>query len=714
MTSFLRLAHRTPALRASCATPVAGARRAPALSIAMIAIATCSMVASGCGGPPPLMIDGGQDATIDGGPIGPPDGSRPCTTDTDCDDRTVCTTDICDPVGYCRFQPDNAVCADENFCNGVELCVSGEGCVPGARLTCNDDDVCTLDRCNEATKTCGHAPRDLDEDGDADFFCEGGTDCDDNDPTRSASVPEICDDFVDNDCDDRVDESTCGRPPNDTCDDPLDISAGGVFIVDTDGASPDETLGCVGSTFQDIVLTFTLDAPRDVRIEAEGDFFTTGLALRTTCDDRATEIECRTGFPGTIRRRALAAGTYSVIVMGYGAGEIAVTAEFIEPTPAPTNESCTAPIDISAGGTFLGSMLDAVDDLSITCGVSGSPDLVYRFTTTEAHDIEISASALTGESMSWQVRPDCDSTSGAVRCASGTLATGLLHEVPAGTYFLVIEGPAYAEADFQLDIEFLPPTPAIPGDRCTSAIPLTLGTPTAGSLSDLEDDIETTCGFHYRDAVYSFRLAARRDVTVEVDGGTTFMNASVRPTCTDGDTQLRCASGVPIRMRLRNLAAGDYFVVAEASRSTSFEITVTDSAPTVPVAVTGNDTCATAHVVPATGGVFTGSTVGLADDLRTATCGGMAQANDAVFRLDLATSQHVVASTDGSGFDTVLHMHTTSCRSGLETTCDDDSGEGSTSLIDRTLEAGTYFFVVDGWGMGSGGEYVFEVLVTDS
>ncbi|MDQ3031618.1 MAG: MopE-related protein [Myxococcota bacterium] len=666
---------------------------------------------------PPADGDAGLDvdaAPIDGGVRR--DSGRPCTTDGECDDGIDCTRDVCDPLGFCRNAPETAVCDDMVFCNGVEQCDTTRGCIPGPRQTCNDDQVCTIDRCNEETKTCDHSVRDLDEDGDADFFCEGGSDCDDRDPLRSSTVPEICDDTIDNDCDDLVDEATCGRPPYDTCDNPLDVSAGGVFIVNTSGATPDYTLGCAASMRQDLVLTFTIadvDAPRDVRIEAEGDFFSTAVALRTTCTDRATELDCSTGFPGTIRRRGLGAGTYFVVLHGYGAGEIAVTVELSEPTPPPTNETCATPIDVSAGGTFMGTMLDVDDDLTTGCGFSGSPDLVYAFTTTAERDVRISATATTGESVAWEVRPTCESAAGAVRCAYGGPASGRIHQLPAGTYYLVLEGPSHTEVDFTLSVEFLDPTPPLAGDQCSNAIPLTLGTPTTGSLTDMEDDLDTSCGFRYRDVVYSFTLPVRRDVSIDIAAGTTFMNASVRTACAEGSSQLRCSSGGPLRMRLRDLAAGTYYVVVEALRAATFTIGVTDTAPTTAVAVTGNDTCATAHVVPATGGLFTGTTVALADDVRTASCGGMAQSPDAVFQLVLTSRQRVIASTDGSTFDTVLHVHNGMCRTGAETACDDDGGEGSTSLLDRTLDAGTYYYVVDGWGMVSSGSYVFEVLVSD-
>ncbi len=665
--------------------------------------------------------DGGEmdAATPDGGI---PDGARLCETDEECDDGVFCTRNICDPVGYCRNPVDPAVCDDGVFCNGVEQCDPIRGCVPGPPETCNDSDVCTIDSCDEEGKTCRQAPRDFDGDGEVDWHCEDGsgeegTDCDDRDPTRGSTLAEICMDGIDNDCDGDVDEDTaedpCGRPAHDACDDPLDVSAGGSFLVSNVGARADYSLTCGGSGRRDVVLELTLAEPKDVSIEADGEGVT-AVALRTTCDDRTAEIDCSDGFPGRVRTRSLDAGTYFVIVTDSGVGEIVVDVDIADATDPPTNESCADPIDVSAGGSFTGSTVDVNDDVSTACGFGAAPDLVYSFTTTEAKDVRIGLSSPTGDTMSFAVRSACADAGTTLRCVRGNPAGTILHELPAGTYYVIAEGPSYREVDFRMDVDFFDPTPSPPGDSCASAIALELDTPTLGTLSDKQDDHDVSCGFFYQDAVYSFTLTERRDVTVLVDGGGTYMYASLRTDCDDGATQLRCTSGNPSRSRLRDLAAGTYYVLVESYRGTGFTVTVETSAPTTAVDVSGNETCATAHVVPATGGLFRGDTTAMLGDYTTSLCGGSAGSNDAVFQLDLTESKHVVASTDGSSFDTVLHAHESACASGAERYCDDDGADGSrTSLIDRTLTPGTWYFVVDGWGSSSAGAYFFEVTVTD-
>ncbi len=116
-------------------------------------------------------------------------------------------------------------------------------------------------------------------------------------------------------------------------------------------------------------------------------------------------------------------------------------------------------------------------------------------------------------------------------------------------------------------------------------------------------------------------------------------------------------------------------------------------------------------MIPPAGGVFTGSTTALLPDYATRTCGSMAGAPDAAFVLNLAERRRVRANTSGSSFDTVLHLHTGSCASGGEVACDDDGGDGSTSYLERVLDPGTHFLIVDGFGSTAAGDYVLEVEV---
>lgn len=681
--------------------------------------AALALFAFGCDDPPPPGRDSGMPDTGPGEQDAGPgvDAGPACLRDEDCDDGVACTADRCQG-GTCVNAIIPNACDDGLFCNGVERCdPAAGGCVPAlTRQTCNDDDVCTIDRCDEETDRCLHLPRDLDEDGDPDWFCPGGGDCDDTNPDLSSLVAEVCDDGIDNDCDGIPDEAMCGRPRYDVCEDALDVSAGGFFEISTVGRTHDYPTTCFLGSPRDVVLTFTLSEPRSVTIEAESDVSSVGLSLRSTCADMASEIACRSGFVASLRRRRLETGTYYLVVSGNGATPIGLDVRFDEPLGPAANDTCDGALDVGSGGMLGGSFVETRDDLTTSCGFAGQPDLVYVLNTSEEHNVRVTARAGT-ERLTWALRTSCSDASTDLRCIQAGPADGTVYQVPAGTYYLVVEGPSTREVDFDLNVELLPPSPPPAGDLCSDPIELTPGTYHIGSFLDFQDDVDISCGFRYREAVHSFTIDEASDVTILLEG-TASTSMSLRTACEDGASQLICAVGNPSRARLRGLAAGTYYVIAESPSGGSYRVRVeTSTPPTLPVAVSGNEDCSTAHVIPETGGVFTGDTTAMAGDYTTsplADCGLGAASPDAVFRLDLSARKRVIATTDGSAFDTVLYVHRDACTSGAELFCnDDDPAGGITSMIDRVFEAGTYFFVVDGWGMVSGGAYVLDVVVAD-
>src|SRR5262249_48099106 len=143
------------------------------------------------------------------------------------------------------------------------------GCRAGEPLACDDMTPCTIDACDEASHTCKHEPRDVDQDGDPDLHCGGG-DCNDDDPTVSSKQPEICGNKKDDNCDGAIDDAGCTTPAHDTCLDPLEIKVSGSYAMDTTAATFNYPSSCSlpnQASLQDVVAAVLLDPGPLVDIE---------------------------------------------------------------------------------------------------------------------------------------------------------------------------------------------------------------------------------------------------------------------------------------------------------------------------------------------------------------------------------------------------------------------------------------------------------------
>jgi hypothetical protein len=168
--------------------------------------------------------------------------------------------------------------------------------------------------------------------------------------------------------------------------------------------------------------------------------------------------------------------------------------------------------------------------------------------------------------------------------------------------------------------------------------------------------------------------------------------------------------------RIRNLTPGEYYLIVESPDSADFALTTETLPLTVPVAVSGNGLCATAFEIPPAGGLFSGDTLEALNDYE-ATCGAGAQSSDVAYRLELPTRSRVMASLD-AGFDTVLYRFEdvgdgqASCSSRIESACNDDGGGNTNSRLEETLDAGVYYYIVDGFSTNNRGAYTLEVEIT--
>ena len=75
----------------------------------------------------------------------------------DCDDKNVCTDDMCDiKDGKCKTLNNTRPCTDDNACTISDTCKDA-ACMPGAATSCDDNNACTDDSCDTKTGKCASA-----------------------------------------------------------------------------------------------------------------------------------------------------------------------------------------------------------------------------------------------------------------------------------------------------------------------------------------------------------------------------------------------------------------------------------------------------------------------------------------------------------------------------------------------------------------------------
>ncbi len=135
-----------------------------------------------------------------------------------CIDHIMCTIDQCvepeegETIGECYWLPSNELCSDGVFCNGIEICDIGYGCIDGAD-PCMDAFECTTITCDEEPRHCDVVLDDaMCHDGDVCTIdrCVKEEGCVYTDNVEGPAGSPSCSDGIDNDCDEFTDDDDPG------------------------------------------------------------------------------------------------------------------------------------------------------------------------------------------------------------------------------------------------------------------------------------------------------------------------------------------------------------------------------------------------------------------------------------------------------------------------------------------------------------------------
>ncbi|MDF3067681.1 MAG: uncharacterized protein K0R38_3282 [Polyangiaceae bacterium] len=451
---------------------------------------------------------------VDGGDELDPTLGGPCEDDGQCDDDVDCTEDRCDSeLGRCRFAPNDARCDDPIYCDGVERCDPRAGCVEGEVVACSDNSTCTIDTCDEATKSCRHDPRDADGDGDPVRNC-GGRDCDDDDPLVGSGSTEVCGNRSDDDCDGSVDELDCSSPAHDRCDDALQVTEPGTYALDLTAARLDFPSECAPdkTSYRDVVLEVTLPegGPYDLDVTAKADIGRLVLGVASECG--AAVSSCTRSYARSGRDVS---------------AQVACTRDSKQDDMACGRNEAYSCDDLEAGAA-----------------------LVTAFDGTCSQSLDVK-----GAVFGFCCPPP-----------EASVSRVILRGVEAGRYPLYLAGDV--EGSAQVRVDFRPAEPQS-GELCEDAVSLVAnGDPVLLRLPGYATDEDTECSSvtpRLGDAFVGFTLTEPRDVTLVAESQNELgvpLLSLLDASCT---LERTCRRSQPGRLFDRNLPAGTYRALVSAT-----------------------------------------------------------------------------------------------------------------------------------------------------
>jgi hypothetical protein len=314
------------------------------------------------------------------------------------------------------------------------------------------------------------------------------------------------------------------------------------------------------------------------------------------------------------------------------------------------------------------------------------------------------------------VRTACDDPTTELTCNDdfGDPRRSLVNGViDAGRYFVFADGSAQGQSgNFTLTAELGSEAGgAADGEACSAPGAATVGQQMEIDTFEARDDVSGSCGgAGAPDVVYEIPVRGRSRIRVSLAEPEMSGALYLQRTCGDASTEVECTpiqAGVAGSLEAQ-VTQGSYFLVFDGASASAFgsakvTIDVDDLAAL-------ERSCRQAPRLRP-GHAMSGSTMTSTDQFQ-ASCAGGAASNDVVYRLTLPRRQIVRLSLE-SDYDGALHLRRSCVDATTELACNDDLNDNRHAFIETTLDAGTYFVVVDGFQTGNAGTYTLEVQTSN-
>jgi hypothetical protein len=509
---------------------------------------------------------------------------------------------------------------------------------------------------------------------------------------------------------------------NGTCQAPIPL-APGVVTGSTTHGDHENAGSCGPSDSRELVFELDVAQRERVTIDVEARFDSVLYVRKDDCTDATTEVACNDDSGDRTRSRiekVLEPGKYFVFVDGYGheAGSFKMTVEATE--VVALSEACRRASFLADRVVQTGTTVGLSDDAHATCGAgAGGADAAWQAEVTSRSRVRIVERS--GDlAPVVHVRRVCGEEQSEVACGESGAAPG--EATVTGVFdpgrYTVFADAHEQEATGRYTVLY--ETAPLGGggasaDGCADAARLPAGESgtVSGDTFTARDDFAGSCGgAGAADVVYRLDVARRSRLAAGLDAEEAPHVLELFRRCGDRSTEAACGRTVD-----EVVAPGTYYVGVDGASAEAFgRFTMHWALHDL----TGEARACARPPLLVPGRTVDGTTVGAPDDF-DGSCGPSSDrapsGPDRVYMLVLPRRSNVRLLLKAQSFDALLAVRRTCADapgdSLAEVACEaqPDSSHRATTL-ERTLEAGTYWVVVDGVSPKDQGAFSLEYRLT--
>jgi hypothetical protein len=505
-----------------------------------------------------------------------------------------------------------------------------------------------------------------------------------------------------------------------TCEAPIPLAAGTVS-GSTKHGERENSGSCSPSDSRELVYELDVAERQRVTVEVEARFDSVLYIRKDECSDANAEVDCNDDAGDRTRsrvERVLDPGRYFVFVDGYsdesGPFKMTVTVAGV----LALADVCRHAAPLASGATQAGTTEGLADNARATCGGGAeAADAAWRVDLASRSRVRLVEHS---DDMTpvLHARRACADEQSEIACGESGAAAGdatVTGIWDTGAYSVFADGHE-RDSTGRYTLLLETSTPAGAGTRaddCGDASPLVAGM--AGSIGgdtfDARDDVAGSCGgAGAPDVVYRLEVAKRSRFVASLEDEEAPHVMVLWRRCGERSAEAACGRSVD-----EVLGPGAYFIGVDGSAPEVFGRFALKWALRD---LTGQAAACRAAPTLVDGRAVDGTTIGAGDRFAPACAASDIGASgpDRVFKFVLPTRSQVRLIVTATAFDAAVELRR-ACGDGAggpalpELGCEAETDGNHHVTVERWLEAGTYWVVVDGRSPSDEGPFTIEYRV---